>query len=270
MKLESGNQVQPAGVHKTAIIHASCKVAKNVSIGPYVCIGENVEIGEGCIIHSHAVIVRNTKLGSHNVIHAFASIGGDAQFQAEHNTSTAQLLIGNRNVFHEYCTINRGHTDLSGVTCIGDDNYFMTGAHVGHDCVLGNSICLVNGATLAGSVRVEDKVNLSANVRVHQFCCLGRLSFIGVSSVITQDVIPFVLVANKGGVIKTFGLNKVGLQRAGMSREDLVILKKAYKILCRSHEAKESSLSALQSLNHPLAHELKNFVEKKCENVTVC
>ncbi|HJN38110.1 MAG TPA: acyl-ACP--UDP-N-acetylglucosamine O-acyltransferase [Gammaproteobacteria bacterium] len=252
-----------AVIHETAVIHPSCKVGKNVSIGPYVCVGPNVEIGEGCVIHAHGLIHKNTTLGNQNTIHSFASIGGDAQFQGEHDAASGQLIIGDRNIFHEYCTVNRGHDELSGVTQIGHDNYFMTSAHVGHDCVIGDGVCLVNGATLAGSVIVEDKVTLSANVRVHQFCCLGRLSFIAVSAVITLDVAPFVLVASKGETTKTFGLNKVGLQRAGMSADDLSFLKKAYRILFRNNESMGSSLVLLEGFNHPLGKELKGFIEEK-------
>jgi UDP-N-acetylglucosamine acyltransferase len=250
-------------IHETAVIDPSCEIGENVSIGPYACIGPNVKLGDGCVVHAHAIIHKNTEMGSNNTLHSFASIGGDPQFNGNDDPSLGYLIIGDSNTFHEYCTVSRGHTELVGKTQIGNGNYFMTGSHIGHDCTIGNDVCLINNATIAGSVIVEDGVTLSAYTLVHQFCRLGRLSFIAPRSYIVMDVAPFVLMANNKGSVKSFGLNKVGLQRSGMSSDDISMLKKAYKIVFRSHEPISACLTLLGALNHPLVHELKYFIETR-------
>ncbi len=160
-----------------AIVDAKAKLAENVSVGPWTIIGPEVEVGYGTIIASHVVLKGPTRLGAYNKIYPFASIGDDPQdkkYQGEKTT----LDIGDNNVIREYCTINRGTAQDKGVTKIGNNNLFMVGSHIAHDCVIGNHTIFVNNVALAGHVTVGDYTIIGAYSAVHQFCQIGAHSFI--------------------------------------------------------------------------------------------
>ena len=234
-----------AVIHDSVIIHPSSHVADDVELGPWTVIGPNVRIGAGCKIGSHVVIKENTLLGQHNVVHAFASLGGDPQTK-NYNGANTSLVIGDNNVFHEYCTINRGDLDGASVTRIGDHNLFMTSVHVAHDCVIGNHAIFVNNTALAGHVEIQDYAVLSAFVAVHQFCTVGTSCFLTKGCLVTKDVVPYMIVT--GNPPRVRGLNKIGLRRRDFDAAAMEILKKVHKIIFSDETLTSESLGKLREL----------------------
>lgn len=217
-------------IHPTAIISPDAKIAADVEIGPYTVIGPHVEIDSGSIIASHVVINGPTKIGKNNQIFQFASVGENPQ-DKKYNGEKSILEIGDGNVIRECCTINRG-TALGGdITKIGNNNLFMAYVHIAHDCIIGNNNIFANYAALSGHVIVEDFVNFGGYSGVHQFCRVGAHSFIAKATIVSKDVLPYVMVA--GSDPKTHGLNLVGLKRRGFTDDTIAALKQAYKIIFR-------------------------------------
>ena len=231
-------------------------------MGAFAVVGAGVELGEGCVVHNHAVVNGPSKFGARNVFHPFSVIGGDPQdytFRGEH----VELVAGNGNIFREHVTVSRGTKKGGGITRLGDDNFFLSYSHVGHDCQVGNGTLFVNGATLAGHVTVQDFVTLGAFSPVHQFCRLGKYAYIGACTVITQDVLPFSLIVTERET-KCFGANTIGLERKGFSPERIQDLQRAFKLLVRS---KKNTTQALDEMRKTLGdssdvQEVIEFVEK--------
>lgn len=220
----------PTQIDSRTSIHPSAKIGNNVSIGPWTVIGPNVEVGDNTKIQSHVVIDRDTKIGKDNVIHSYAAIGGDPQDLSYRGEET-YLEVGDGNIIREFVTINRGSTAGKGITRIGNKNFFLAYSHVAHDCELKNEILMVNNATLAGHVTIDDYVILGAFTAVHQFCRVGAYSFLSRATEISKDVPPYMLVRGLPGF--PCGLNTVGLKRRGFSDETIRHLKKAYQIMYR-------------------------------------
>ena len=235
-------------IHPQAIVSPEAKIACGVEIGPFASVGSAVELGEGCVVHPHAVILGPSRFGARNVFHPFSVIGGDPQDYTYRGDRT-ELLAGDGNIFREHVTISRGTKKGGGVTRIGNDNFFLSYSHVGHDCQIGNGTLFVNGATLAGHVTVQDFVTVGAFSPVHQFCRLGKYAYIGACTVITQDVLPFSLIVTERET-KCFGANTIGLERKGFSPERIQILQRAFKLLLRS---KKNTTQALEEMRETLA-----------------
>jgi UDP-N-acetylglucosamine acyltransferase len=221
-----------AKVDSRAVISERAKLAPSVQVGAYAVVGDDVELGENCVLHPHAVVYGPARYGSENVFHSFCSIGGDPQDLKYHGERTT-LEVGDRNAFRESVTVNRGTTKGGGVTRIGSDNLFMTGAHIAHDCRVGDHTIFANAATLAGHVAVDDYAAVGAFCAVHQFCRLGRHSYIGACTVITQDVAPFARVVGERET-RCYGVNTIGLERQGYARERIDAIERAYRLLLRS------------------------------------
>jgi UDP-N-acetylglucosamine acyltransferase len=229
-----------------AIVDPNAKLAENVSVGPWSIIGPEVEVGSGTTIGSHVVIKGPTRIGKFNKIYPFASLGDDPQDKKYQGEKT-YLEIGDHNVIREYCTINRGTTQDKALTKIGSYNLFMVGSHIAHDCVIGNHAIFVNNVALAGHVTVGDYAILGAYSAVHQFCQIGAHSFIAASSMIRQDVLPYVLIEG-GHEARVCGLNKEGLKRNDFSDEAISILRSAYKLIFRRNLMVEQALEELDPL----------------------
>jgi UDP-N-acetylglucosamine acyltransferase len=248
-------------IHPHAVVAPGAKLGPGVRIGAFAIVGEDVDLGDGCILHPHAVVQGPSKVGRNNVFYSFCSVGGDPQdfrFKGE----KTELLVGNGNTFREYVTISRGTSGGGGKTTVGDENFFLASAHVGHDCHVGSHILFVNGATLAGHVTVEDYATIGFQSPVHQFCRIGRYSYIGASTVITQDVPPFSRVVTERET-KSYGVNTIGLERKGFSAERLKILQRAFRLLLRS---KMNTTQALAEMRKTFADsedvkELLHFIE---------
>jgi UDP-N-acetylglucosamine acyltransferase len=232
-------------IHPTAIVDPSAKVPASCSIGPYCVLGANVEFGENCQLLSHVVIGGPTKMGSDNQIHSFAVVGGDPQDVTYHGERT-RLEIGDRNIIREYVTISRGTAKGTGVTCVGNDVLIMAYTHIGHDSVIGDHSMLINGATLAGHVTVEEWAVVGALCPVHQYVRIGAHSYIGGGTTITQDVLPYSMTSAERDT-HAFMLNKVGLQRRGFTPERIKRLHHAYKVLLASKLNTSQALEKLRS-----------------------
>jgi UDP-N-acetylglucosamine acyltransferase len=244
-------------IHSTAIIDATAEIDSDVSIGPYVIIGAKVKIASGTVIGPHAVLKGPTVIGRDNRIFQFASVGEEPQDKKYRGEET-RLEIGDRNVIREFTTIHRGTIQDKMVTRIGNDNLFMAYTHVAHDCVVGNSVIMANAASLAGHVRVDDYAILGGFSLVHQFCRIGQYSFSAMGSVISRDMIPYVMVG--GSPTRPRGINSVGLERQGFSIEAIRQIKKAYKIIYKSGLILDEAIQNLQELGEE-ATEVLRMVE---------
>jgi len=232
-------------IHPTAIIDKSAKIPSSCEIGAYSVIGADVQLGENCRLLSHVAIRGPTKIGSDNSIFPFAAIGMAPQ-DVTYKGEPTRLEIGGHNEIREYVTINRGTVKGGGVTRIGSHLLIMAYTHVGHDCVIGDHAMLVNGATLAGHVTVEEWAVVGALCPVHQFVRIGTHSYIGGGTTITQDVLPFSMTA-AARETHAYGMNKVGLQRRGFSKERIAKIHHAYKILLASKMNTSQALEQLKS-----------------------
>jgi UDP-N-acetylglucosamine acyltransferase len=226
-----------------AVVHPLAQVGEGTTIGPHACIGPDVRIGRNCRIGASAVIDGWTEIGDDTEIYPFGSIGlapQDLKYQGE----PTRLVIGKRNIFREFVTINRGTRGGGGVTSIGDRNVFMAYVHVAHDCQVGDHTIFGPHATLGGHVAVESYANISAGSAVHQFCRVGQHGFIGGYSVITKDALPFARTVGSRPA-RIFGLNSIGLERRGMSPEVIGKLKRTFRYLLQS---KLNTTKALQQI----------------------
>lgn len=237
--------ISAARVHPTACLDASAIVEAGAEIGPYVTIGALSRIGAGTRIAAHAVIGDYTLIGRDCRIYSHAVVGSSSQDLKHVDDSESWLIIGNRNRIREFVTINRA-TAAGAETRLGDDNLLMAYAHVAHDCLLADQVVLANGATLGGHAQVETGVVIGAMSGIHQFVRLGRLAMIGAMSRICNDVPPFMLAS--GSPPKVYGLNTIGLRRAGLSREIRQQLKQAFQSLYRRNLSQTEALEALQAL----------------------
>jgi UDP-N-acetylglucosamine acyltransferase len=212
-------------IHPTAIVEAGAELAGDVTIGPYCCIGPQVKLGAGVVLQSHVVVTGDTWVGARTQVFPFASLGQapqDKKFKGE----PARLVIGEDNVIRESVTMNIGTEGGGMLTKVGDRCLFMVGAHVAHDCSVGNDVIIVNNGTLAGHVVMEDFSMIGGLSAVHQFCRIGRHAIVGGMTGVERDVIPYGMVM--GDRARLTGLNLRGLQRNGFSSEAIRTLRQAY------------------------------------------
>ncbi|MBM3837827.1 MAG: acyl-ACP--UDP-N-acetylglucosamine O-acyltransferase [Verrucomicrobia bacterium] len=235
-------------VHPTAIIHPKAQLAPNCEIGPYCVIGEHVVLGEGCRLHSHVVIDGHTTLGRANEVFPFASLGLQTQ-DLKWKGGITRTQIGDENTFREYVTIHSATGDGE-VTVVGSHNHILAYSHIAHNVILGNHIIMSNVATLAGHVTVEDHAVIGGLAAVHQFCRIGKMAIIGGCSKVVQDVPPFMLA--DGNPAETRTINKVGLERNGVSDEAQAALKQAFKILFRDGLTVSNALDRIEAELPPL------------------
>jgi UDP-N-acetylglucosamine acyltransferase len=216
-------------IHSSAVIDPKAQIGKGCEIGPYCVIGENVTLGDKCKLHSHVVIDGHTKLGQGNEIFPFASIGLKSQ-DLKWRGGVTRTEIGDGNTFREYVTIHSATGDGE-TTRVGSRNTILAYCHIAHNCTLGDKIIMSNVATLAGHVTVEDHAVIGGLAAVHQFCRIGKFAMIGGCSKVVQDVPPFMIA--DGNPAETRTVNKVGMERNGVSEAAQTALKSAYKILFR-------------------------------------
>lgn len=247
-------------IHKTAIIDSKAKISTNVEIGPYATIGPNVEIGENTLIQSHVNITGNTTIGKGNKLYSFASIGSDPQ-DLKYKGEETTLIIGDNNTIREHVTINTGTVQGGGVTKIGNNNLIMIGAHIAHDCIIGNNIVMANNTAIAGHAEIEDFVIIGAKCGVQQFTRIGKRAMIGGMTGVLRDVIPYGLSTGNRNYLN--GINVVGLRRDKVSNKDILGLTDAYKEIFKTEVLSEN----LKSLNgkytdNPLVKDVLDFINK--------
>lgn len=253
-----------ANIHATAVVDPSAKLGTNVEIGPFCVIGPDVELGEGVVVHSHAVITGRTTLGPECKVFPFASIGQapqDVKFHGEPST----LTIGAKTIIREHATINPGTEGGHMSTKVGSNCLLMIGAHVAHDCEVGDSVTLVNGATLGGHVTIGDGAIIGGLSAVHQFVRIGAYAFIGGMSGITADVIPFgMAIGNRANLC---GLNIVGLKRKRFPRDQIHELRQAYRMLFSTEGTLKERLEDVESMfsTNPLTKQVIEFIKTQSD-----
>ena len=243
-------------IHKSAIIDKNATIGSNVSIGAYTVIEGNVKIADNNVIKSSVYISGNTEIGPGNTFYPFCSIGSPPQ-DLKYDNEISYLKIGSNNTFREHTTVNLGTKGGGGLTKVGDNSLFMMGAHIAHDCIVGDNIVMANQATLGGHVIVESKAIIGGLSGIHQFCRIGSLSMIGGLSSVDSDVVPFGLVS--GNRAKLQGLNIVGLRRASYSNEKILELKDIFIEIFNSNEIKKQS-NLYKNTNNELAKKMVEFI----------
>ena len=244
-------------IHPTAVIHPLANLHPTVQIGPYAIIGENVKIGADTSIGAHVVIEGPTEIGVGNRIFAGAIIGSEPQ-DLKYKGGESWVKIGNYNQIREYVTINRA-TEEDEVTQLGDHNLLMAYAHVAHNCIIENEVIIANSVALAGHIHIESKARISGVLGVHQFVHIGSLAMVGGMSRIERDVPPFAIV--EGNPARVRSLNLIGLQRSGLSEEDLSQLKKAFRLIYRSEMSFTEALKQLELVSeNPFVQHFYNFL----------
>jgi UDP-N-acetylglucosamine acyltransferase len=219
-------------IHPTAMIAHGAKIDPSCEIGPYAVVGAHVKLGPNNVVGAHAVVTGSTTFGAGNRVFPHAIVGEIPQ-DLKYKGEDTQLVVGDRNTFREGVTVNTGTVGGGGVTRIGNGCLLMANSHVGHDCDVGDGAIIANSVALAGHVTLEEHVHISGLAAVHQFCRLGRLSFVSGLTGVVMDVAPYTTVS--GPRAELGALNVVGLQRAGMNEEQVGRVKQAYKIVFRSN-----------------------------------
>jgi UDP-N-acetylglucosamine acyltransferase len=242
-------------IHSTAIIDPRAEIDSECEIGPYVVVDGPVKIRRGTRVMAHATLMGWTEIGEENEIHPGAVLGDAPQDKAYAGTET-YLKIGSRNIVREFVQIHRGTVPRSS-TVVGNDNFFMAGAHVGHNCKLGDQIVLANGALLAGYVEVGDRAFISGNCVVHQFVRVGELSLMRGLSGASRDVPPYSIVDWQHTVR---GVNTVGLKRAGLGEQKIRRLKEAFRVLFRKGRNLGLAVRELE-IKKDLAPEVQTLLE---------
>jgi UDP-N-acetylglucosamine acyltransferase len=228
-KARGPRPIREAEIHPTAVVHPDARLGHNVKIGPHAVIGPDVDLGPGCVVGSSVLIEGRTTIGRNNQFFHGAAIGSipqDLKFQGEESYAE----IGDNNVFREYCTVHVA-TGEGEKTRIGDGNLLMAYVHIAHNCHIHDRVVLANTVNLAGHVEVETHAIVGGLTPVHQFVRIGSFAFVGGGSRLPQDVPPFIKVA--GNPVEVAGINSIGLKRHGYSEEELMNLKKAYRLLYR-------------------------------------
>jgi UDP-N-acetylglucosamine acyltransferase len=233
-----------ARIHSTAIVDPGAELDASVEVGAYSVIGPNVRIGAGTRIGPHVVIDGHTSIGRDNRFHPFSSIGAGPQ-DKKYAGEPTRLEIGDRNTVREFCTFNTGTVQDVGVTRLGNDNWIMAYVHLAHDCQVGDNTIFANNAQLAGHVEIGDWVILGGFANVHQFCKIGAHSMLGMSTSLTHDVPPFILL--NGNPAAAHGINAEGLKRRGFTREQIADIRNAYKIIYKSGLTLDAAKAALAS-----------------------
>jgi UDP-N-acetylglucosamine acyltransferase len=245
-------------VHATAVIDPTAQLGLDVEIGPYAVVGPAVEVSEGCRLGPHVVLERNVRLGPGVTLGAGVVLGGAPQDVKYHDEET-WVEVGPRTVIREHSTVNRG-TSATGSTVVGADCFLMTYVHVAHDCRIGDGVTIANATQLSGHITVEERATLSGLIAIHQFVTIGTHAFVGGASRVNQDIPPYVKAV--GNPVELFGLNTIGLQRAGFGNDTVTALKRAYRLLFNHSMPRAQALAALapDGARVPEVRRLMNFV----------
>lgn len=247
-----------ASLHPSAIVESGATIGAGCRIGPFCTIGPEVTLGEGVVLKSHVVVTGWTEIGDGTVVFPFATIGEipqDLKFKGERT----QLIVGQRNRIREGVTMNTGTEGGGGVTQVGDDNLFMTGVHIGHDCVVGNRTVMANQVAIAGHCLIGDDVIVGGLSGVHQWVRVGQGAIIGAVTMVTNDVIPYGLVQGPRGELD--GLNLVGLKRRGVERAEISALRAAYQALASGEGAfLDRARKLAEETDSPHVREVTDFI----------
>jgi len=248
-------------IHPTALVDPTAVLGSGVSVGAYTVIGPNVEIGAGTEVMNHVSIQGPTKIGKGNRFFPYTSIGLEPQDKKYNGETSSRLEIGDGNTFREFVTVHRGTENDGGVTSIGNNNWVMAYSHIAHDCKIGNDVILANGSTLGGHVTIEDMSLLGGYTAVHQYCTIGAVAMTGGHTMVAQDIPPYTKAV--GNRVKLYGINRIGLERNGYSRDEISNILRAYRIFFRSKLPAKEGLQRLEvELSHsPAVQHLIDFIK---------
>ncbi len=254
-------------IHPTAVVEPGARIDPSCEVGAYAVVGADVVLGPQNVLSAHAIVKGHTTLGARNRVFSHAVIGEIPQ-DLKYGGEPTRLVVGDRNTFRECVTINLGTIGGGGVTTIGNGCLFMAYSHVGHDCTIGDGAIIANSVALAGHILLEDHVHMSGLAAAHQFTRIGRLAFVSGLTGVAMDVPPYCTVA--GPRAELAGLNTVGMQRAGMTEEQIGRVKQAYKILFRSNLGLAEALAQLEQElgSHPEIAHLVRFVKGSQRGIT--
>ncbi len=251
-------------IDERTIIDSRAIIGNNVKIGPFVVINGAVTIKDGCHIEASAYILGNTVIGENSHIHSFAVIGGEPQDRSYQPRTDSHTVIGKNCIIREGVTIHRG-TAAGSKTVVGDDVYLMVYSHVGHNAVVGNNVTIANSTHLGGFVEVQDGVNLSGNISVHQYARIGKLAMVSASSFVNKDIPPYCIAQKVPARIA--GLNSVGLKRAGYSADSIQEIKQVFKIFYRQKGSRQEKMESLQSTGSRFAQEYISFINDSARGI---
>jgi UDP-N-acetylglucosamine acyltransferase len=254
-------------IHPTTVVEPGAEIHPSCAVGPFAVIGPRVRLGEGCTVGAHAVVTGDTTLGRKNRVFPHAVLGEIPQ-DLKYRGEDSRLEIGDGNTFREFTTVNLGTSGGGGVTRIGNGGLFMAYSHVGHDCAIGDGAIIANGVALAGHILIEDHVHISGLAAAHQHTRIGRLAFVSGLTGVAMDVAPYCTVT--GARAEAAGLNLVGLQRSGMTEEQVGRVKQLYKIFFRSNlQAAEALVQLRAELGgYPEVAHFIAFVEASKRGIT--
>ena len=261
MSIDSSASIDP-----TARIEEDVEIGPDAVIGPWSIVGSNVAIGAGSILRSHVVIQSNTRIGEGNLFFQFCSIGEDPQ-DKKYQGEEAWLEIGTGNVFREGVTVHRGTAGGGGLTRIGNRNLLMAYAHVAHDCVLGDDIVCANNVGLCGHVSIDDHAILGGYAGVNQFLRIGAHSMVGGMTHVVNDVPAFVIVSGQPALARS--INSIGMKRRGFAREEIELMKKAFKILHLRNLTMQEAIPQIKALSEDseVLKILVDSVESSCKGL---
>jgi len=243
-------------VHPSAIVDPAAVLGREVEIGPFAIVGPGSRVGDRCRIAPHATLERNVRLGPDVKVGQGSILGGDPQ-DLKYQGEESWVEVGEGTVIREYATINRG-TAATGITSVGRGCFVMSYVHLAHDCHIGDGVIIANGTQLAGHVTIQDRAILSGLVAIHQFTTIGCFAFIGGCSRVNQDIPPFVKAV--GNPIELYGLNSIGLQRAGFPAETVTALKRLYRLFFNSELNFSQAIDRARTELPPLP-EVEQFLE---------
>jgi UDP-N-acetylglucosamine acyltransferase len=251
-------------IHPAAAVDSEAVLGEGVEIGPFAVIGPHVRLGANTRIHSHAVITGWTEIGENCEIHPFAVLGGSPQ-DKKYRGEDSRLVIGRATTIREHVTMNGGTEGGGHVTSVGSHGLFLAGAHVAHDCQIGDYVLLVNNATLAGHVTIEDHASIGGLSAVHQWVRIGAYAFVGGMSGVENDVIPFGMAL--GNRAHLAGLNIVGLKRHGFDREQIHALRQAYRLLFSQEGTLQERLDDVDKMfdGSPAVQRIVTFMRAKAD-----
>ena len=231
-------------IHPTAVVEPGAQVDPSCEIGPFAYVGPHVVLGPGCQLRPHAVVTGHTVLGARNQVFSHAVVGEIPQ-DLKYKGEPTRTVVGDDNVFRECTTVHAGTVQDRGETRIGNRCLFMATSHVAHDCVIGDRAIIANGVGLAGHVVLEEDIHFGGLSGAHQFVRVGRLAFVGGMCGVVMDVAPYTIV--NGTRAEVVGLNKIGMQRAGMTPEQVERVEQAFKIFFRMKLQSAEALARLEA-----------------------
>jgi UDP-N-acetylglucosamine acyltransferase len=247
-------------IHSTAIIEPGAELDEGVTVGAYAYIGAKVKIGKGTEVMHHATVDGVTTMGEDNEVHPYAYVGGKTH-DLKYKGGCPGLKVGSGNVFREFTTVHCATAEGT-ETVVGDHNLMLAYSHIAHECIVGNHLVMSSHAALGGHVQIGDRVNIGWGAGLHQFCRVGDYAMVGAASKVVQDVPPYMIADGSPAMVRT--TNKVGLERAGFTSEDINLVRRVFKMFYKeglNRRQASEKLNAAVSEENPIVTTFLAFVD---------